>query len=273
MNYRHVYHAGNFADVVKHVILIDLLEALCKKEKPFCFLDTHAGVGMYSLRSPQVDKQQEYQNGIAHLFADQRAKQPAIIEKYLAMIKNCHPDKSLYYYPGSPYFAKKIIRPMDKMILCELHPDDAEQLKTLFRCDEQVAVHHMDGYLAMKAFLPFHEKRGLVLIDPPFEKTDEFQQILRALTRALKRCPSGKYMVWYPVKNSTIVDAFNCAIKKLTAAHMTIHFQRRDMTDALKLNHCAILIINPPWKCRERLEDSILPYLGDVLNASWAIDS
>lgn len=109
-------------------------------------------------------------------------------------------------------------------------------------------------------------------MDPPFEKTDEFQQILCALTRALSRWPSGKYMVWYPVKNTTVVDAFNCAIKKLTTAHITIHFQRRDMTDALKLSHCAILIINPPWKLQERLEDSILPYLGDVLEASWAID-
>ncbi len=273
MNYRHIYHAGNFADVVKHIILIDLLEALCEKEKPFCFLDTHAGTGMYDLRSAQVEKQREYQHGIALLLADQRAQKPAVIETYMSIVKSYYSKQCLHYYPGSPSIAKKIIRPLDKMILCELHSEDVEPLKALFYHDAQVAVHHLDGYLSMKAFLPFKENRGLVLMDPPFEKTDEFQQILRALNVALTRWPSGKYMVWYPVKNSTAVDAFNCAIKKLTTAHITIHFQRRDMIDALKLNHCAILIINPPWKFQDRLQDFILPYLGDVLDASWAIDS
>jgi len=164
MNYRHLYHAGNFADVIKHIVLIALLKSLQRKATPFCFLDTHAGIGIYPLQSVETQKKQEYQNGIEKLWLSDKNKQPELIQNYIDIVSELNLG-NLTYYPGSPFIAKKCIRHDDQIILCELHPTDAQTLKDNLVTDQHISIHHMDGYSGIKAFIPFKQQRGLVLID------------------------------------------------------------------------------------------------------------
>jgi 23S rRNA (adenine2030-N6)-methyltransferase len=167
MNYRHIYHAGNFADVFKHVLLVALIRSLLQKDKAFCFLDTHAGIGRYDLQSTQAQKCKEFVGGIAKIM--QQEKPPALIADYLNCVKktNANAPDQLQFYPGSPDIVKQLMRPQDRMILTELHDEDYLTLRRAFPHDKQVGVHLQDGYQALKAFLPPPERRGLVLIDPP----------------------------------------------------------------------------------------------------------
>lgn len=268
MNYRHCYHAGNFADVIKHVVLIVVLQALQRKETPFCFLDTHAGIGLYKLQSEETQKKQEYENGIGQLFSLDTTHLPPALQTYLSIIKNYNIDKQLDFYPGSPLIAENIIRPHDQMILCELHPDDVHTLKENFTAAKNVAIHHNDGYLGMKAFLPPAVKRGLVLIDPPFEVTDEFSQLFNALQRALKHWRLGHFVVWYPIKKNATVEKFYADIRSLQIEHLIVHFSLNAFIEEGKLSTCGILLINPPWQVKETLE-TILPVLSQKMQASW----
>ncbi|OGT43204.1 MAG: hypothetical protein A3F13_03325 [Gammaproteobacteria bacterium RIFCSPHIGHO2_12_FULL_40_19] len=269
MNYRHSYHAGNFADVVKHAILVVLLQSLKRKETPFCFLDTHAGIGLYELQSEQAQKKQEYENGIAKLFAQDKNALPHPIQDYLAVVQKYNAAQQLHFYPGSPIVAEELLRPCDQMILCELHKEDNLTLKENFSGTKNIAAHHMDGYLGMKAFLPPKEKRGLVLIDPPFEATNEFECIFNALQRALKHWRSGHFMVWYPIKNHAALQAFYDDIALLKTENLKIHFSLSEPVEVGKLSSCGILLINPPWQVKEMLENSVLPTLATLLDAKW----
>src|SRR3990167_11107619 len=161
MNYRHLYHAGNFADALKHSILVILLQALQRKETPFCFLDTHAGIGLYELQSEQTQKKQEYENGIAKLFSFEKNSLPQPLQDYLSIVKKYNAGNDLQFYPGSPFIAESLLREQDHLILCELHKEDYHTLKDNFSGAKNVAAHHTDGYLGMKAFLPPKQKRGL----------------------------------------------------------------------------------------------------------------
>lgn len=267
MNYRHLYHAGNFADVIKHVVLIVLLQSLKRKETPFCFLDTHAGIGLYELQSEQSQKKREYENGIGKLFSLNEKTLPLILQNYLSIIKKYNIDDHLNYYPGSPCIAKELIRSQDQMILCELHKEDYHTLKDNFFGEKNAGVHLTDGYLAMKAFLPPKQKRGLVLIDPPFEVSDEFEKIFFALERALKHWRSGQFAVWYPIKDQTAVKKFYHSVKLLKTEQLILHFSLNNATEAGKLASCGILFINPPWQLKETLE-SVLPILFSALQAT-----
>ncbi|EKD77503.1 MAG: hypothetical protein ACD_42C00315G0001 [uncultured bacterium] len=268
MNYRHIYHAGNFADVIKHIVLITLLKSLQKKEVPFCLLDTHAGIGLYDLHSNESQKKQESQNGIGKLFFSRSEEIPEIIKNYLEIVKKYNADE-LLFYPGSPLIAENTLRENDQLILCELHPDDFQTLKTPFSKKNNIAIHHMDAYLAMKAFLPPKLKRGLVLIDPPFEKTDEFQKIIDGLKHTLKHWRSGIFMIWYPIKNTDHVKKFYDEIQNIAVSHLIIEFGLLDSVEPGKLSECGLLIINPPWKIADELKTVILPYLSDKLNAQY----
>lgn len=272
MNYRHSYHAGNFADVVKHAVLVVLLQSLQRKETPFCFLDTHAGIGLYELQSIQAQKKQEYENGIAKLVTADINQLSKPIQDYLTIIQKYNTTQQVHFYPGSPIIAEELLRPHDQMILCELHKEDNVTLKEIFsgrKNAKNVSAHYMDGYLGMKAFLPPKQKRGLVLIDPPFEVTNEFECVFNALQRALKHWRSGHMMVWYPIKNQSSVQAFYDDIALLPVETLKIHFSLNDIVETGKLSACGILLISPPWQVKETLEVSVLPILATLLNAQW----
>lgn len=267
MNYRHSYHAGNFADVIKHVVLIILLQSLHRKETPFCFLDTHAGIGLYALDSMEAQKSQEYHNGIEKLLSLDNQKMPAVLQQYIDIVKKYNLPDTLRYYPGSPMIAREFLRNHDHAILCELHKEDIHAVKKNFMRDEQVAVHHMDAYLGMKAFLPFKQKRGLVLIDPPFEVTDEFERIALALKNALIRWRSGHFMVWYPIKNEARVESFYREVNALNVEYVILHFSLNETVESGKLTQCGVLLVNPPWQTKEAIE-SVLPFLTESMSAS-----
>jgi 23S rRNA (adenine2030-N6)-methyltransferase len=264
MNYLHSYHAGNFCDVVKHVCLIALIEALKRKPTPFCYIDTHAGAGNYDLFSEFSAKTREYENGIEKVIhAD---KPPPLIREYLTLVHTINNKltgakiSSLRFYPGSPMIARTLLRPHDRMVISELHPDEYQTLRTNFTGDNQTAIHHMDGFLGLKAFLPPKEKRGLILIDPPYEDPDEFSHIVRVLPAALKRFTGGVYAIWYPIKERNHVDKFHRAIKNtitnpVLTLELTIH---PDLPQ--HLNGCGMAIINPPWQFDEII----------AANLSWA---
>ncbi len=261
MNYLHSYHAGNFCDVVKHICLIGLIESLSRKQTPFCYIDTHAGTGIYDLFSEFSAKTKEYESGIEKII--QHDKPPELVRKYLQLVHIINNRltgskmSSLRYYPGSPMIARELIRPHDRIIACELHPNEYQSLKNNFLGDSQSAIHHMDGFLGLKAFLPPKERRGIVLIDPPYEDPDEFSHIARQLPMALRRFETGTYAVWYPIKEQSHVDKFYSALKKnisnqVFAMELTIY---PDIPQ--HLNGCGIAVINPPWQFDETMKTTL----------------
>ncbi|HYG85213.1 MAG TPA: 23S rRNA (adenine(2030)-N(6))-methyltransferase RlmJ [Azospirillum sp.] len=276
MNYRHAFHAGNFADVMKHAVLAMIVEHLRAKPAPFCILDTHAGVGRYDLASEPAQRTREYEDGIARLYG-QPLPHPALTP-YLDAVAALNPDGGLRWYPGSPRLARVLLRPQDRLVLSELHPDDARALKRDFSGDAQVAVHHMDAYLALKAHLPPKERRGLVLIDPPFEEPDEFARLAAGLTRAHKRWSTGIYAIWYPIKERPAVWRFEevlaeAGIPRILITELTIHPEDTH----LRLNGCGMAIVNPPWKLDEALAEVLpalhaaLPGTGGGSRVSWLV--
>jgi len=263
MNYRHIFHAGNFADVMKHAVLALIVEHLRAKPAPFCVLDTHAGVGRYDLTSDPAQRTREYAEGIGRLFGAP-PPHPALAP-YLDAVASLNPDGALRWYPGSPRLARALLRPQDRLVLSELHPEDAATLKAEFARDRQTAVHAMDAYHALKAHLPPKEKRGLALIDPPFEEPDEFARLVGGLGRAHARWPTGIYAIWYPIKERPAVWRFQEAlagagIPKILLAELTIHPEDTH----LRLNGSGLAIVNPPWRLDETL-DAVLPALHAVL--------
>lgn len=274
MNYRHIFHAGNPADVMKHAVMALILEHLRVKPAPFCVLDTHAGIGRYDLTSEAAQKTLEYEDGIGRLFG---APSPhPTLKPYLDAVAAVNPDGALRAYPGSPRIARASLRPQDRLVLGELHPDDARALRREFRDDPQVAVHEIDAYVALKAHLPPKEKRGLVLIDPPFEQPDEFARMAEGLAAAHRRWPTGIYALWYPIKERAAVWRFQEAVEKtgigkILLAELTWHPEDTH----LRLNGSGLLIVNPPWRLDETLKETlnalhaVLPTTGGGASVSW----
>lgn len=268
MNYRHSYHAGSFTDVVKHVILTALMASLSRKETPFCYIDTHAGIGYYDLFSEFAEKTKEYTTGIEKII--QQDNPPPLVQRYLDCVHkiNNHLTESnfssLRYYPGSPMIARYLARPHDRLVACELQPQEYQTLKTTFAGDKQVAVHHMDGFLGLKAFLPPKERRGLVLIDPPYENPDEFTRIAHSLPTALKRWETGLYAIWYPIKERIQVERFYRVLKENISQPILVIELTTYPDLPSHLNGCGLAIINPPWQFDETIEE-ILPWLWKAL--------
>lgn len=260
MNYRHIYHAGNFADVFKHIILMRVIAYLKQKDKPFFALDTHAGTGKYNLTSPQAQKTMEAAAGIGSLW--NISNLPPAIEAYLTLIRNVNPDpRKLTAYPGSPLIIKALLRGADRMVANELHPEDTHILKKALGEDSRVKVENMDGYTCLKAFLPPDERRGVVLIDPPFEVTDEFARMVKGLRHAYTRWATGIYAFWYPIKSPADIHLFHQEIKALNIPRcVAFDFMLRPVTDPDVLNGCGMLLVNPPWTLREEIE-SLTPLL------------
>jgi 23S rRNA (adenine2030-N6)-methyltransferase len=254
MNYRHIYHAGNFADVFKHVALITLLKGMYRKEKPLCYFETHAGAGIFDLYSEASKKTREAQSGIIKLMckADENNIVPVGMQSYLEITRRAgYP----HYYPGSPLIAQSMFREEDEAILMELHPEDYLSLKKLFAKDKKTFVHHQDGYLGLKAFLPPKLKRGLILIDPPFEEKEEWDHLIAMLKLALKRFLSGVYAIWYPIKDVRATKLFLDKIKTIhTGEILNIEFLLFPKDANLGLVGCGMVILNPPWKFKEEMQ-------------------
>ena len=255
MNYRHAYHAGNFADCFKHALLMLLIGAMQRKEKPILVIDTHAGCGRYDLSNGPAERTGEWRQGIARL----REENPPGLDDYLGLIGR------LGLYPGSPLIAQSLLRPGDRLIACELHPEDVQVLQAEFATDKNVAVHARDGYAALRAFLPPPEKRALVLIDPPYEQPEEFNLVAGALDIASKKFKSGVYAVWYPIKHRAPVRNFFELLKLGQIRDVVaVELLLREPVSPAMLNGCGLLVINPPFGF-EAAAAPILRALTDVL--------
>jgi 23S rRNA (adenine2030-N6)-methyltransferase len=264
MNYRHQFHAGNQADCVKHALFVALLRAMQRKAKPLMVLDTHAGLGAYDLQSPASQRTLEAQSGIVRL----RAASPPALADYLGLAGAADA------YPGSPALARTLLRAEDRLVLCELHPEDGAALRRRYRDDPSVHVHIRDGYATLKALLPPPERRALVLIDPPFEQQDEFSTLATALALAQARFRAGVYAAWYPLKSRAPVRDFHAALQALGVPDVIdCTFAWRAPLDAMRLNGCGLVVVNPPYQFAAEAE-TILASLASVFageGAFWAV--
>ena len=247
MNYRHHFHAGNFADVMKHSLLMGLLAALKKKDTAFCFIDTHAGAGIYDLHAGQAQKTGEYQQGIARL--DDHRGAPPMVAEYLQGVLACQAAGARSSYPGSPWLGVRRLRPQDRAVFMDVQHAEAASLRHHFKDDARVSVHERSAYEGLKALIPPKEKRGLVLIDPPYElERDAYPQVVRLITEAHAKWPTGMFAVWFPIKQRAPIVRFyrelmNSGIPKL----LTLELLVQPDDNALGLNGTGLLVVNPPW--------------------------
>ncbi|GBR08393.1 23S rRNA (adenine(2030)-N(6))-methyltransferase RlmJ [Asaia siamensis] len=262
MNYRHAYHAGNFADMMKHGLMLVILRHLLRKPAGFCVLDTHSGCGVYDLDSIEAQKTGEWRDGIGRF--ETIPEGPEELVDYLTSIEALGAPAR---YPGSPSLIASLLRPQDRLICCELHPEDASTLRRNFRQQSQVAVHERDGYGALKAFLPPRDlKRGLILIDPPFEQGDEFARLADAIQTSRKLFPMGIVAAWYPIKHRAPVRQFHASLRDAGLRDLLdCSLLLRPPTDPTRLNGCGLLVASPPYRFEEQAQtllDALLPVLA-----------
>ena len=262
LSYRHGFHAGLHADVFKHLVVSLAVRALLGKEKPFFYLDTHAGAGRYHLGSEMARKNREYETGIGRLWNE--ANPPPAVREYLALVRITNPGRELRWYPGSPRIVRPLLRPRDRMVLCERHPSEARRLAAEFAGDRQVQVQPGDGYQALKALLPPLERRGLVLIDPAYELKDERRRLLEAIEAGYRRWATGMFAVWYPIQDRATAGDFlrrlaRMGISKMLVAELTVQ-----PDEPFRLNGSGMVVVNPPWRLDERLNET-LPWLWEKL--------
>lgn len=264
MNYRHIYHAGNFADVVKHAVLVRVVEYLKRKPGAFRVIDTHAGTGIYDLSSDEAQRTGEWRGGIGRLLERPPTGQAgALLTPYLEAVAAV--DGGISHYPGSPMIVRRLLRSQDRLTALELHPQDAARLKACFSDDFQVRVIELDGWLAMKAHLPPKEKRGLVLIDPPFEAPGEFDRIVDHLSIAHRRWPGGIYLIWYPIKDRRAVNAFRASLKATGIPRiLDIRLTVRGTSSEARFDGTGLIAVNPPFVLEDELA-VILPALRERL--------
>jgi 23S rRNA (adenine2030-N6)-methyltransferase len=265
MNYRHSFHAGNFADVMKHSLLVQLFRALQQKDKGFLYLDTHAGRGCYDLtRASEGDSRQrdpEWPDGVGRLW--ELTDLPAVLHDYVALVRQFDRERgnreaAPRFIPGSPCIARTLARPQDRLALCEKHPEEFAALSEEFQFALRAAVQDMDGYVALRALLPPPERRALVLIDPAFETQDESERILSALRDGLKRLPAGVFSVWYPLTERARVDAFKDGLLMLRVPPtLVIELAIAGEHVGLNMRGCGLAIINPPWKFEEHATEIV----------------
>lgn len=264
LSYRHSYHAGNHADVLKHIVLTLCINALKEKEKPFLYLDTHSGAGRYLLKSEHSEKTGEYLSGINLLW--QQPNIPELLNTYLSVIKRYNPFSELKYYPGSPLIAKQLLRQQDKLNLTELHPTDYPLLRQEFSKDKRAKVLREDGFAQLKSKLPHEFHRGIILIDPSYEIKDDYQIIPKALFEAYKRFATGVYLIWYPVVSRTQTQKMIDSIIKLGIRRISqFELAIKPDNNQKGMTASGILVINPPWKLHEQMQ-TILPWLKNTLD-------
>lgn len=265
MNYRHAFHAGNFADVVKHAILSRIIGHLLRKVSPFRVIDTHAGAGLYDLTAPEAVRNPEWRDGIGRLLdatIDPAAQD--LLSNYLAAVRAANPDGKITCYPGSPALVRSWLRRSDRLVACELEPSAAKALSNNLRRDRRIKVIEIDGWTALSAYIPPKERRGLVLIDPPYEQPDEFSRLAASLQAAFQKWPTGIFFAWYPIKDERDNAAFAHDLKKRSVTNML----RAELTIAPassdgKLRGGGHLIVNPPWTLEQDLK-ILLPALAKI---------
>jgi 23S rRNA (adenine2030-N6)-methyltransferase len=273
MNYRHAFHAGNHADVFKHLVLSRLFALMSRKEQPFAYLDTHAGVGLYDLQGDQASRTGEYLEGVSRLW--QAENPPELTADYLRVLRKLNPEGELRYYPGSPELARRLARQQDSLQFNEKHPEDGLALKDNMKRDPRVAVHRGEGWHVPRALLPTPEKRAIMLVDPPFEQPDELQRCARSIKEAIARMRQIVVVVWYPIKDERSMRRFyqeltSTGAPKLLKAELFVHPADTDT----RLNGSGLAIANPPWGLEDELK-VLLPWLADVLAQSggnWRVD-
>lgn len=265
LSYRHAFHAGNFADVLKHSVLTLVLDYMTRKEKGFCYLDSHSGAGMYQLTDEYAQKTGEYKNGIEKIINDDSA--PEALQPYLSLIKSLNLQSDLEVYPGSPGIAKAFMRRQDSTHLFELHPTDIQHLEDFCQRWRKVFVKQTDGYKGVLGLLPPPSRRGVVLIDPPYELKEDYQRAVKTIIKAYSKFATGTYIIWYPVVNRHFIE------------HMEKDFTSSDVKNLLQVEFClesdsdeygmtgtGLFIVNPPWELAKQLED-ILPYMKAQLGS------
>lgn len=276
LSYRHAFHAGNHADVLKHSTLTLLLESFKRKDKPFIYIDTHAGAGLYDLRSKWADKTGEYKWGIARLWEQQSIWHE--LNAYFQTIHAHNPDGNLHYYPGSPDIVSQLLRAQDKQLLCELHNNEVGLLRANLSGDAHTAIHHRDGFEALPALLPPTPRRGLVLIDPPYEQKEDYRRVVDSVQKAYKRWATGTYMIWYPLlarrrdhSRTMVKKLAQLPLKNLLVAELEVEAQPIEMG----MHGSGLAIINAPWQLDEQLK-KLLPRFKNVLalteESKWRVE-
>lgn len=273
MNYRHAYHAGNFADVIKHAVLALVIEHLKRKPAPFRVIDTHAGIGVYDLTAEEAVKTGEWHDGIGRIWQGPGSSPLPdnirdVLAPYLATVRSLNEGDDLRIYPGSPFVAKALMRPQDVLMVNELHPGDHQVLLRRLRSDARARVTNINGWIALRSVLPPKERRGVVLIDPPFEVEGERERLVSGLKDGLARFATGTYLLWYPIKELAPVAALKreivaSGVEKLLCAELFVHRPG----DPRRLNGCGLLVVNPPYQLDERLR-VLLPFLVERLGQS-----
>lgn len=262
MNYRHAFHAGNFADVLKHAVLAQCLAALNRKDTAWRVIDTHAGPGLYDLAGAKAQRTNEAADGIGRVTDASDAALEELLSPYRATLAEAKLRYGETIYPGSPAIARLMMRPQDRAIFCEKHPDEALALERYARNDPRVKVLTLDGWTALKANLPPKERRGLVVIDPPFEAADEMEKLPPSLAAAWRKWQTGQFLIWYPIKDLRRIDAFYTAIahsgiKKILRVELAI--DNPATTEGMVAT--GLLVINPPWPLETTLKQGLPPLL------------
>jgi 23S rRNA (adenine2030-N6)-methyltransferase len=263
VNYRHAFHAGNHADVLKHAVLLFCLDALKRKDTPFAVLDTHAGRGLYDFTAPEAERSPEWRDGIGRLW--NWPDPPPLVARYLEAVRSFNADGELRMYPGSPPLVTTNLRDHDVLMACELHPEDAGALRRTLPRKANVQVHERDGWEALGALLPPAQKRALVLIDPPYEAADELEISVAALRTSMKRFAHGVYLWWRPLKSSAVLDAADAEVRGFAdrdtlRADLWVATPQREG----KLVGSSVFLINPPYGLSDALKEA-LPFLADAL--------
>jgi 23S rRNA (adenine2030-N6)-methyltransferase len=276
MNYRHAFHAGSFADVIKHIVLVRMLVYLQEKPAAFRVIDTHAGAGLYDLQSEEARRGGEWLTGIARIMQARFSQDVALLLKpYLDIVHAFNQQNELIAYPGSPLVTRALLRPQDRLTACELEPGARKQLIDALRRDPQARVVDLDGWVALPAFVPPNERRGLVLIDPPFEASDEFERLAKGFEAAFGKWPTGSYLMWYPAKSRRATDelaqriAATAASTRPAGKCLRLEFSVAPHTAGTGLASTGLLIVNPPWTLADELR-AILPELEKPLGQGGA---
>ncbi len=276
MNYRHAFHAGGFADVIKHIVLVRILIYLQEKQAPFRVIDTHAGAGLYDLTGEEARRSGEWLTGIARIMQARFSETTLpLIKPYLDIVRAFNPGHELKAYPGSPLIARALLRPQDRLTACEVEPGARKRLIDALRRDTQARVVDLDGWLALPAFVPPNERRGLVLIDPPYEQKDEFERLAEGFAEAYAKWPTGSYLLWYPVKSRRATDTLARHVAEVAGASkpagkaLRLEFSVAPQTAGAALASTGLLIVNPPWTLLGELK-AILPELEKPLGQGGA---
>ncbi|MCT4715750.1 23S rRNA (adenine(2030)-N(6))-methyltransferase RlmJ [Enterobacteriaceae bacterium H18W14] len=263
LSYRHSFHAGNHADVLKHTVQSLILESLKEKEKPFLYLDTHAGAGRYKLSGEHAERTGEYLEGIARIW--QQDDLPEELEPYISAVKAFNQSGQLRYYPGSPLIARHLLREQDSLQLTELHPSDFPLLRSEFQKDNRARVERADGYTQLKSKLPPASRRGLILIDPPYEIKTDYQDVVKGISEGYKRFATGTYALWYPVVlrqqiKRMIRELEETGIRRILQIELAV----RPDSDQRGMTASGMIVINPPWKLEQQMAN-VLPWLHKTL--------